>query len=61
VISLITLDEKPFQLGNNLHSILPMLKWLWKKGCKGNLVNIEYFIIPHFKVGFLPKNYNDNV
>jgi hypothetical protein len=28
VISLIMLDEKPFQLGNNLHSILPMLKRL---------------------------------
>jgi hypothetical protein len=28
VISLVTLDEEPFQLGDNLHSILPMLKQL---------------------------------
>ncbi len=30
---------------------------LWKKGCKGNIMNVNYSIIPHFKINFMPKDW----
>ncbi len=56
VISLFTLDEEPFQLGNNLHSILPMKEGMQRQPCE-----YRAFHYITFKVRFLLKNYNDNV
>ncbi len=43
VISLFTLDEEPFQLGNNLHSILPMKEGVQRQPCEYRVFHYTKF------------------
>lgn len=62
VILLIASNEKPFQLANNLCSILLVLQGLQEKGYKGKFVNSNYSIsVPHFKIRLFPRDQNDNL